>query len=194
VFTVGSCARIVLLAVFTVGCSGGTDSPLAVSPSPLRWQLSGMVRCNGGGDPECHADFEGRPGLQSTGERNDPVNRDAVSRGLNQTNEKRRRLHGAVPAVRPSGLHRLILSLPCAPGFAFARPTSFRHPLCETPYSDSLHDDRNRRQLEAHDAPSVDVQTSHNTSSAKPENNRHQIFRVWNHRYNKGQRARCALG
>ena len=52
-----SCARIVLLAMFTVACSGGTDSPSAVSPSLLQWRLSGMVTCDGG-DPIAGAMLE----------------------------------------------------------------------------------------------------------------------------------------
>jgi hypothetical protein len=52
-----SCAGMVLLTMFTVACSGNTDSPLAVSPSLLRWQLSGMLKCNGG-DPIAGATLE----------------------------------------------------------------------------------------------------------------------------------------
>jgi hypothetical protein len=58
------CVRIVLVTMFTVACSGGTDSPLAVSPSLLRWQVSGMVRCNGG-DPIAGATLEVMDGPDS---------------------------------------------------------------------------------------------------------------------------------
>ena len=59
-----SCVGMVLLTMFTVACSGNTDSPLAVSPSLLRWQLSGTVRCNGG-DPIAGATLEVTDGPDS---------------------------------------------------------------------------------------------------------------------------------
>jgi hypothetical protein len=59
-----SCAGMVLLTMFTVACSGNTDSPLAVSPSLLRWQLSGILKCNGG-DPIAGATLEVTDGPDS---------------------------------------------------------------------------------------------------------------------------------
>ena len=78
-----SCARIVLLAMFTVACSGGTDSPLAVSPSLLRWQLSGMVRCNGG-DPIAGATLEVTDGPDSGQRTTSDVNGRFVFSALTQ--------------------------------------------------------------------------------------------------------------
>jgi hypothetical protein len=68
--------------MFTVACSG-TDSPLAVSPSLLRWQLSGMVRCNGG-DPIAGATLEVTDGPDSGQRTTSDVNGRFVFSALKQ--------------------------------------------------------------------------------------------------------------